>query len=185
METTSSPTSGGRARTSVPRETWRVPYRRVSETSNVGPPSYRHLRGSRCGRDASRVKGRECDHPAGNATVRGPLVAAHDHLLPACAGLAEVAPPEVLPRQPDEEEARDRSPRSKPTRDHLPATPGACHWCAHCSDRIRGAAPDWDRSTPYDHICSAFNIIADVTKRRLRDRVAPVRRTRCPQRPSQ
>jgi hypothetical protein len=64
------------------------------------------------GRDASTVKGRECDHPAGNATVRGPLVAAHDHLLPACAGLAGVAPPEVLPGQPDEEEAWDRSPHS-------------------------------------------------------------------------
>jgi hypothetical protein len=47
----------------------------------------------------------------------------------------------VLPREPDEEEAGDRSPHSKPTRDHPPATPGACHWLAHRSNRIRTQLP--------------------------------------------
>jgi hypothetical protein len=85
--------------------------------------------------------GHEGDHPAGYATIPAPPVAAHDHLLPASAAVAGVAPPQVLPREPDEEETGDRSPHSKPTRDHPPATPGACHWLAHWSNRIRTQLP--------------------------------------------
>jgi hypothetical protein len=48
--------------------------------------------------------------PPGKAMVLGPLVAAHDHLPPASAAVAGVAPPQMLPREPDEEEAGDRSP---------------------------------------------------------------------------
>jgi len=98
--------------------------------------------------------------------VLGPLVAAHDHLPPASAAVAGVAPPQVLPREPDEEEAGDRSPHSKPTRDHPPATPGACHWLAHRSNRIRTQLPQVAiarrRAVTFR---SAFSLVAYATKR--------------------